>query len=118
MMAIEHVEHIISAINHSVASSWFFFSTQDKRHFSPQKWSTWMHAIFSAHVVLYLLAVSRINFGRNVMKTALFFPGLRIGTAFLTLILKKVENKETGTSAAQTHVFETSLKVFSTTALF
>jgi len=46
------------------------------------------------------------------------FPGLRIGTAFLTLILKKVENKEASTSAAQTHVFKTSLKVFSTTALF
>jgi hypothetical protein len=46
------------------------------------------------------------------------FPGLRTGTASLTLILKKVENKEAGTSAAQTHVFETSLKVFSTTAQF
>ena len=46
------------------------------------------------------------------------FPELRTGTAFITLILKKVENKEACTSAAQTHVFETSLKVFRTTALF
>ena len=30
----KHVEHIISAINHSVASSWFFFSTyRSVRHF-------------------------------------------------------------------------------------
>lgn len=49
------------------------FKIQDKRHFNPQKWSTWMHAIFSAYVVLYLLAVSGINFARNVMKAALFF---------------------------------------------
>ena len=27
----KHVEHIISAINHSVASSWFFFSTHMQR---------------------------------------------------------------------------------------
>jgi hypothetical protein len=27
----KHVEHIISAINHSVASSWFFFSTRMQR---------------------------------------------------------------------------------------
>jgi hypothetical protein len=46
------------------------------------------------------------------------FLGLRIGTVFLTLVFKKVENKEAGTLAAQTHVFETSLKVFSITALF
>jgi hypothetical protein len=88
------------------------FKIQDKRHFNPQKWSTWMHAIFNAYVVLYMLAVSGINFARNV------FLELRIGTAFITLILKKVENKEAGTSAAQTYVFETSLKVFRTTALF
>jgi len=51
------------------------FKIQDKRHFNPQKWPTWMHAIFSAHVVLYLLAVSGINFARNVTKAALYFRG-------------------------------------------
>ena len=40
MMGIEmpeHVEHIISAIKHSVASSWFFFSTYNI------KFEIWLH---------------------------------------------------------------------------
>lgn len=63
-----------SAINR-IKVDGVLFKIQDKRHFNPQKWSTWMHAIFSAYVVLYLLAVSAKYFARNVMKAELFFRG-------------------------------------------
>ena len=39
----KHVEHIISAINHSVASSWFFFSTHMQR----------THVKFTFHIVYF-----------------------------------------------------------------
>lgn len=56
------------------------------------KRSTCMHMIFRTDMIVYLLAVSEITLACSVINMALFFPGLSIRTASLTLHLKKVEN--------------------------
>jgi len=53
----KHVEHIVSVINHSVASSWFFFSTHMQR-------CTDIHRS-SLHVGSFLTSWGTVSFSRR-----------------------------------------------------